>query len=229
MPQIQVYKHNGNVVPVSHAKKTKAYQCPWTGKVISTKPAYVKYLQNLRKERTHARANEQRMKKLGEDLWNQSSFEKIINWIELHPEWFLRNATHNDDFYEKIVKDFSIKITYLRLDWLRSVNNSHHCPHNGVRNWDRNETYADGTPKPSGYPGWNGLIEYTLSHDLRHNIFDRTRICTGSGGSSNGYDFGYDVRFFADDWYGLRKGANLSLLANKTPRSLRYGDKNKHL
>lgn len=208
MPAIRAYKHKGSIIPVDQAKLGKAYQCPWTGKIVGTKQTYVKHLRELRASRMHRRARAKRRQRLGEDLWSQTSFEKIIRWVELHPEWFL-DVAQNSAFYEdrvlynRIRSEFSIRITLLDLSWNNHLSNTHSCPHNGVKNWGREEG------KPTGYPGWGGRIEYELSHELPgfgSDIMDGTRINTGTGGSTNGLNYGFDVKFFIDDWPGLAKG-----------------------
>lgn len=209
MPAIQAYKHKGTIIPVDSAKKGKAYQCPWTGKIVATKRSYVKHLSELRTTRMHRRARQLQWQRLGEDLWNQTSFEKIVRWVELHPEWFLDNAQNTGfssdrDRYDVIRSDFSICITYLNLSWSESVSNSHSCPHNGVTNWGGTRDKA-----PRGYPGWQGCIEYKISHSLPgfgSDILKGTRIHTGGGGSGNGLNYNFEVKFFADDWPGLSKG-----------------------
>lgn len=209
MPAIQAYKHKGTIIPVDQAKKGKAYLCPWTGKIVATKQTYIKHLRELRTTRMHRRARQLRWHRLGEDLWNQTSFEKIIRWVELHPEWFLDNAqktgiSSDRSHYDAIRSDFSICITYLDLRWSDSVSNSHSAPHNGVTNWSKRDE-----DKPVGYPGWQGRIEYELSHALPSfgsDIMRGTRIHTGSGGGRSSKQYGYEVKFFADDWPGLMKG-----------------------
>lgn len=208
MPAIQAYKHKGAIVPVDQAKKGRAYQCPWTGKIIATKKSYVKHLRELRTTRMHRRARQLRWQRLGEDLWNQTSFEKIVRWVELNSEWFLDNAQRQSfadeqKFYDQIRKNFSVRITYLHLVWRDCVSNSHSCPHNGIMNWTRKEDM------PMGYSGWQGRIEYELSHELPgfgSDLMKDTRIHTGTGGSVDGIKYSYEVRFFADDWPGLIKG-----------------------
>lgn len=227
MPKIQAYKHRGTVIPVNEAKTCKAYQCPWTGRVMASKSTYVKHLKKLREERMRANARKRKHKLLLEDLNSQSSFEDIIKWIELHSEWFLDAACHGNPnrYHESIRKDFSVKIVHLRLDWLNRVSNSHSCPRGGVTNWGGCDLLPDGTPKPRGYPGWDGRITYRVSHDVSwvNRAFNEAGIYTGTGGGGRDGLRSYDVKFFMNDWPGLRKKATVDLLANRTPVSIRYG------
>jgi hypothetical protein len=223
MPVIPVYKHRGTIIPVQNARKAQAYQCPWTGKIVATKRAYVKHLQQLRTTRMHSRAKQIRWQRLGEDLWNQTSFENIVQWVELHPEWFLDNAKnrgfHNErDRFDQIRSEFSIRITYLDLKWSNNISNSHSCPRTGVTNWMRSND------KPLGYPGWTGRIEYVISHELPGfgDLFRGIGINTGTGGG-DGTKYGYDVRFFADDWPGLSKGQTWATLKGTQHQPVKIG------
>lgn len=228
MPAIQVYKSKqpGVMIPVDAAKVAKAYQCPWTSDLFATKKSYVKHLKILRTTRMHRRARQLRWHRLSEDLWNQTSFEKIVRWVELHPEWFLNNAKRQSFYadanrYDRVRDTFSIKITYLDLQWDNSVSNTHYCPHNGVTNWGGQKKDA-----PCGYPGWQGRIEYELSHDLPgfgSDLMKGTRIHTGTGGSTNSTNYGFDVKFFADDWPGLAKGQVWETLKGTNMNSFKFG------
>jgi hypothetical protein len=149
-----------------------------------------------------------------------------VRWVELHPEWFLDNASgrgfYSDrDRYEKIRSEFGIRITYLDLHWSNCVSNSHSAPHNGVTNWSKRDE-----DKPVGYPGWKGRIEYKISHDLPSfgsDLMEGTRIHTGTGGSTNGTNYGFGVSFFADDWPGLAGQQLISVLADKQNKGYVYG------
>ena len=227
MPAIKVYKANGKMVPVSEAKVAKAYQCPWTDKVFATKAAYRKHLSELRENRMHKRARENIRNRKLDDLINQTSFEDIVNWIETNPEFFFDGvikfghsgwATRRAHLRE----DFWIKITYLDLRWSDSVSNSHSCPRGGVTCWSSHEA-KDGRPR--GYPGWHGRIEFQISHDLGFgsDVFRSTGIHTGTGGGGGNNCFGYDVKFFASDWPGVRGVAIGNKLANIVQPSVKIG------
>ena len=229
MPAIKAYKHQGKIIPVEQARIGRAYRCPWTDELYSTKPAYVKHLKTLRATRMHRRARENRWQRLGEDLWNQPSFEKIVQWVELHPEWFLDNArrrgfSSDAKRYDSVRDAFTVKITYLDLHWSDRVSNSHDCPHNGVINWGGRKEGA-----PRGYPGWQGRIEYQTSHDLPgfgSDLMEGTRVHTGTGGGTSNNRYGFRVSFFADDWPGLMAQRVLDILADRNVNQIRYGTPN---
>lgn len=203
------------MIPIDKAKIHSGYQCPWSHELFSTKRSYVKHLKNLRTTRMHRRARQLRWGRLGEELWNQTSFEKIVHWVELHPEWFLDNLkqrcwNHDRKFYERIHSDFSVRITYLDLYWSDSVSNAHSCPHNGETNWGGRKPNV-----PRGYHGWTGRIEYQLSHDIPSfgsDVMEGSRIHTGTGGGINENRYGFSVSFFADDWPGLQKNQTWEIL-----------------
>lgn len=160
-----------------------------------------------------------------DELTNQPSFENIIEWIETHPEFFFDRIIHNGragwrDRREHLRDKFWIKMTYLDVHWADYVSNSHSSPRNGVSNWGRDKD------KPVGYPGWQGRIEFQLSHDLGFgsDVFRNVGIHTGSGGGTSDNRYGYDVRFFASDWLGLEKNRVFDILKNERPSSFRYGE-----
>lgn len=222
MPKIEVYKGNGCMIPVSNAKQTKAYQCPWTNKLYANKKSYVAHLKDLRENRMHKRAREIRHNRLGENLWSQPTFEKIIEWIELHPEWFIKKSNRwnwKENEFEKILQIFSIKITYLEMRWNDNVSNTHSCPHNGVTNWGGKNEDA-----PCGYPGWSGKIEYEISHQIPtfgSDLMKGSRIHIGSGGG-NGLNYGYGVELFADDWPELYKNHKQEMVENALQDDINY-------
>ena len=63
----------------------------------------------------------------------------------------------------------------------------------------------DGTPRPRGYPGWGGRIEYQISHDLGFgsDLMRGIGIHTGTGGGIRDNRYGFDVKFFDSDWPGI--------------------------
>jgi hypothetical protein len=207
MPAIKAYKFKDNIVPVDGARVVKAYQCPWTGRIVANKATYVKHLRGLRETRMHARIRALRMQKTLGDLANQPSWPDVINWVERNSWWFLarakqsRGALGHDKWPDP--EDFWIRITYMDINHRDSVSNSHRCPRGGVTNWGGKDTWPDGSLKPRGYPGWYGRIEYQMSHELpgfSRDLFDGTGIGTGSGGGISQNRYGYGVELFDSDW-----------------------------
>jgi uncharacterized C2H2 Zn-finger protein len=228
MPKIKAYKGNGVVIPVEDAKVATAFKCPWTNKIFSTKKSYVTHLKVLREDRIHRNIRNRIKQKMFDELTNQDSFEKIIQWIETHPEFFFDRIVHNDhlgrrDSREHLRDKFWIKMTYLDVSWSETVSNSHSCPRGGVTCWSSHEA-KDGRPR--GYPGWDGRIEFQLSHDLGfgNDIFRNIGIHTGTGGGIRENRYGYDVKFFASDWPALEKSVLFDILKNGRPASFRCGE-----
>ena len=228
MPKIKAYKGNGAIIPVDDAKVATAFKCPWTNKIFSTKKSYVTHLKVLREDRIHRAIRDRTKNKMFEELINQDSFEKIIQWIETHPEFFFDRIVHNGrvgwrDRREHLRDKFWIKMTYLDVSWSETVSNSHSCPRGGVTCWSSHEA-KDGRPR--GYPSWVGRIVFQLSHDLGFgsDIFRNIGIHTGTGGGISENRYGYDVKFFASDWPGLEKSVLFDILKNGRPASFRCGE-----
>jgi hypothetical protein len=212
MPKIQVYKGNNAMIPISVAKKSNAYQCPWTKKLYADKRGYVKHLKNLRETRMHYRARNIITEKTKKELWQQSSFEDVIQWLKNHPEFlfnqFLSKSYSEDkSYFEKYRDSFLFEITYLNLTWSDRCSNTHSKPHNGVTNWGGNVILEDGSPAPRGYAGWTGNIEFKINCNMNRgsDVLSSLRINTGSGGSRSNNGFGYGVTFFEDDWPEIKK------------------------
>jgi len=221
MPRIEVYKGNGVMIPISDAKKAKAFQCPWTDKMFSKKASYVSHLKELRETRMHARARSIIKEKIKTDLWNQPSLESIISWFSLHPEFIfgmdkLEQFYSDQARYEKYRETFSMEITYLSLSWSNGCSNTHSRPHNGVTNWDGRKTLADGTPAPRGYPGWTGNIEFKVNcpNSRMSDVLRKLRIHTGTGGSRGPNRYGYDVTIFDADFPELARNTRYTLADN---------------
>lgn len=223
MPRIKAYKGAGKIIPMEEAKLITAFRCPWTLKVYGNKSDYVKHLKYLRENYMHKRVRVKVVELKKQDLWNQTSFESIIEWIEMNPEFMfdtgLRSGWAND-LAEKYRNKFWMKITYLTLDWTPSASNSHACPRGGVTNWG-----GQGPDAPRGYPGFTGRIEYQMSHDIGFgsDVMRGLGIHTGTGGGGGGNTFGYAVTFFDADWPGLISNRVMDLLGDKDWKHFQYG------
>lgn len=223
MPRIKAYKGAGKMIPVEEAKLVTAFRCPWTKSVYGNKRDYVKHLKHLRENRMHSRIRATALHRKKEDLWNQSTFEDIIKWIEMNPDFMFDNGYRESwrrEGTEKYRDKFWIKITYLKLDWVPHASNTHSCPRNGVTNWGVRENL------PRGYPGYVGSIEYQLNHDIDFgsDVMRGLGINTGTGGGSGQNRFGYGVTFFDADWPGLVSNRVMDLLANNDWKTIRIGE-----
>lgn len=203
MPRIKAYKGNRAIIPVDVAKVSTAYRCPFTEALFNTKRQYVTHLKDLRKTRMHAMARKARHRRLRDDLNNQPTFEKIIEWANNHPEFFFDNAMLHDPFerdsknYAAKRLEFEFKITELSLRWSPHVSNTHDAPYNGVTNWGHYKEDA-----PTGYPGWQGRISYKMTsiNTFASRVLENTGINTGTGGGGGDNTYSYGVIFFDNDW-----------------------------
>ena len=208
MPRIKAYKGNRAIIPVDNAKVATAYRCPFTNNVFGTKKQYVTHLKRLRKERMHKVSRQARYRRLLKEFNSQPSFEKIIDWVENHPEFFFDTAMLNDPFdrnekyYAENRLNFQIKIVKLTVRWDQHVSNSHNAPFNGVKNWCGRDKEL-----PTGYPGWRGhiTIQMTPINTFSSRVFENTGLNTGGGGGGGSGLYGYEAIFFDSDWPELAR------------------------
>jgi len=209
MPAIKAYKSKGKIIPVDAAKVGKAFQCPWTDELFGTKRGYITHLTKLRETRMHKRAKQNIRDKKFADFYNQPSLEAVVNWVNTNPEFFFDNAyrsawAHDRERVLKARDEFWVKITYLDLTYSESVSNSHSAPRGKGTNWGGRET-DNGKSRPRGYPGFGGNIEFQMSHDIGFgsDLFRGTGIHTGTGSGVSDNRYGFDVKFFLDDFPGI--------------------------
>lgn len=222
MPKIQAYTYRNQIIPVADAAEKTVFQCPWTDKIFVKKSQYVKHLKDYRHNRIHIRCRQTNSNRKLQELWNLTSFPEIISWIENNPTvLFDKTAWCDED--KKYRTKFKIAITYLSITHSASVSNTHDCPHNGVTNWSRRDEFRDGTPKPTGYPGWQGRIEYQVSHSLSGitDLLGPARIHTGTGGGLDNHKYGFDVKLFDSDWPSL---TSYQVLTENINNSFDYGN-----
>lgn len=210
MPKIKTYAGKGKLIPIRDAAIIDAYECPWTGKMYRRKEEYVRHLNELREYTFHPRIRARNATKIKEQLWALDSFEAIIKWLTDNSLFMFEQCARPNwmDAKETVdaKKNFKFEITYLNLRYSERVSNSHDCPVGGVTNWRGDELFKDGTPKPKGYPGWEGRIEFKKSHDtgFSSDLLEPLRIHTGTGGGRGiKHSAGYEVKFFKQDWPGL--------------------------
>lgn len=226
MPRIKAYKGAGKIIPVEQAKVATAFRCPWTKKIYGNKRDYVKHLKDLRENYMHSRIRAKSAEMKKQNLWNQPSFEDIVAWVEMNPEFMFDNGFRvgwADEKDKKYRDKFWIKITYLNLNWTNSASNTHSCPRGGVTNWGRREL-----GKPTGYPGFEGRIEYQMSYDIGFgsDLMRGLGIHTGTGGGAGDNRFGYGVTFFDADWPGLVDNRTMDLLADRDWKKIQIGKPN---
>ena len=242
--KVKAYFGNGAVINASHAREGIAHQCPFTGTIIGDRKKYAEHLQKVR-ARIHQTIQVKNAGKIKQELWNLSSFEAIVAWMSSHNE-FLYNQLVDKNSWRYTTKtkekllynppEFKFSISFLDLRWEERLSNTHSAPVGGVQNWGGRDVMKDGTPAPRGYPGWGGRIEFVIQTPLdgfSSDIVKGLRIHTGSGGSGNGTNYGYDVKFFDADWpeltkvygeqFAMEKTMDLIAGRRSAPKTFKYG------
>lgn len=226
MGKIKAYKHNGNLIPVALARVCTAYSCPWTGKLFDHKQSYIRHLRRLqqnKRDQRRATRHTELISKLHNDWIHQPDLKSIVEWVEQNPDFFferLKYRVKNSDQITAARSKFNLRITYLSVNYMDCVSNSHHAPRDGITNWIKDDS------KPRGYPGWSGRIEFvTGGHHstFGSDVFRSTGIHTGTGGSLGNGHYGFSVNIFASDWPGLESQMLLDVLANQPPKSFEWG------
>lgn len=95
-----------------------------------------------------------------------------------------------------------VRVNASRVQFSKTVSNAHCCPAGGVTNWHRHEMFADGTPKPVGYPGARLDLEIEIEGMWSVYLSDlvrRTTLRTNSGGSCDS-KCNYSITLFAQEF-----------------------------
>lgn len=158
------------------------------------------------------------------DLQSQPSLESIAQWFSLHSDRLSRlRFKHAISKLKKPPADLSIRITYLNLRYDDLVSNTHSAPKNKQTNWSRE------SDKPLGYPAFHGLIEFQQAlgwkelDSFLHPAMSGLGIHTGSGGGIGKGRYGYDVKFFIEEWPGLEAIKIYDVLCDKDHQRRTYG------
>lgn len=204
------------------------WQCPHTKKLFEDQKEYKSHLTKIARERrkikhnNHIRATF--FEWLTEERLKLDSIKDMSQWL-LDNQRIIMDAANlipcgnwaEDKFYDT---DLFTKIDFSHLRWGLETSNSHCCPKGGVTNWAGREMFADGTPKPKGYPGWSGRVDGSLKRLKKHmsnypasGFFKLVGIHTGTGGGGN-ESFGWDVKIFAKEWPGPVAELTFNKLAN---------------
>ena len=192
------------------------WKCPKTSKLFEDQDAYKKHLVVLAQARR--KIKHQNMIKNTFFEWLDDQRENVVMNVNDIPEWLMTNqqtimdavnaipgqwASFGDKFADG---DLFTKIELERPYWGGNISNSHSCPKGGVQNWGAKGTFADGTPKPTGYPGWSTRINGSLKRNKKNmssypasGLFKIVGIHTGTGGGGN-ESFGWDAKIWAEEW-----------------------------
>ena len=206
----------------------QAYKSDQDGKIFEDKKKYQLHLRKLASARLAEKKVEQMEAQRKQFLVNMGqvkSLAELNQFIKDNWKWFWANGAQREfymwgsnkgktpNFHE--YHDVSI----LDLYWKEDLSNSHSCPRGGVQNFDTRADYNKG--KPNSYPGWQARINIKVKPPMsKHkkdpymhdgwgsSYFDRTTICTGSGGGGGHHDkdgikyvsYSYDIKLWAADF-----------------------------
>jgi hypothetical protein len=212
MPAAKFYRHKDVMIPVDEAKIVDGYVCPFTKKSFVTKKSYLKHLLDYRKTKIHRHAKFCTTRRTLTKIQNSaSSLEELVTAVNTNSMKFqdlMHSSMRRWDAFDKNNQnpkwDFELEITHLSVRFQSSISNNYNHPKNGVTNYSGRELFPDGTPKPTGYPGFRGRIECRSTWYHGSDILRSMGILTGTGGGIRNHVYGYDCTIFLDDWPGLK-------------------------
>lgn len=192
------------------------WQCPHTKKLFEDQREYKTHLSKLARERRKVKHDNlirsTFFEWLDEERLKLDSINDIPGWL-IDNQRIIMDAANlipcgnwaGEGFYDT---DLFTEIKFNQMKWGNQISNSHSCPKGGVTNWGGREKNADGTPRPNGYPGWQGYLSGSLKRLKKHmsfypasGFFKLVGIHTGTGGGGN-QSFGWDIKLFAEEWPG---------------------------
>jgi hypothetical protein len=214
-----------------------AYKCDSTGKLFEDKAKYQKHIRKIAYDRRVQRKIDA-AHKADIQWWHDNFYNRVKSMAQLqaailhHKDVFAARGVKNyfSGIRDKLKPTPIIKFKEFNIRYSEHVSNTHRCPIGGVTNWGGREKDA-----PRGYPGWHGHFEYTVqsykgqthSYPGGSDMWERTRIHTGTGGGGGGtpaqeklfqQNFGYGVQLFASDWPAMaaeyEKAKMMKILVN---------------
>lgn len=207
------------------------WKCPQTGKLFEEQQKYKNHLAVLAKARRKVKQQNYIKSAFFEWLDDERS-NKVLSINDI-PQWLLNNQQtimdavcaipgHWASFDDK----FADGDSFTRIEfgnstrWDANLSNSHSCPRGGVQNWGGKGMFADGTPKPNGYPGWGLRVSGSLKRNKKlmssypaSALFNIVGIYTGTGGGGN-ENFGWDAKVFAQEWSCAASAVTFAKLVN---------------
>ena len=215
-------------------------------KLFEDKIKYINHLRKLAEQRRALRKVEQMEAERESFLVRIGQVESISalnKFIKDNWKWFWANGAENNHYRwsHKGAAPFHeyVDVSIINTKWNEQLSNSHSCPRTGKTNWGGYES-KNGVPR--GYPGWHGRINIAVKPPMTSHkknpymldgwgsaYFDRTIICTGSGGGGSGNDcksYSYDVDLWAADFPVMheliRREQYLEKENNRRQREWRY-------
>ena len=200
--------------------KVLVWKSTQDGKLFEDKTKYTNHLRKLAGQRRSLRKVEQMEAERESFLVQMGQVESISalnKFIKDNWKWFWANGAKNDfyRFDQRTSAPFHeyVDVSIIDVRWNENLSNSHNCPRTGETNWGGYQS-KDGVPR--GYPGWSGRINIRVNPPMTSHkknpymldgwgsaYFDRTIICTGTGGGGSGNDcksYSYDVNLWAADF-----------------------------
>jgi hypothetical protein len=193
--------------------KITVRKCPWTQKLFECDQKYMVHLRELRTLLSFRRDIQRAI--------NQS--DQIFEWAaqnvrttEEFEKWFKDNwdvfALRNHAIYNrrwnpnrKLKKTvlptlISVSCRQTTPDW-EEPRNSHSCPRNGVKNWERKSDL------PTTYPGWGFRLDFSYKGSFSGfvtEMFDGTIVNCDRGGGGGPQSYSTGITLWADDWPAMR-------------------------
>lgn len=185
------------------------------GKLFEDKKKYQTHLRKLAAKRREVRKIEE-VERGREEFLNRmgqvDNVDELNQFIKDNWAWFFANGIsdqwHDPRKHHEFHEFVDVSVKDMRFG---NYANTHSCPRNGgVQNFMQ----KDGAPKK--YPGWRGRIDIKVKPGMYKykgatymrdgfgsSYFNKTGICTGSGGGGSGDGFksySYDVKIWAADF-----------------------------
>jgi hypothetical protein len=181
------------------------WKCDADGKLFEDKSKYQKHLRKLAAKRAAERkiaAYETDLELFFDTMGQVGSFSELEQFIKDNWARFRTNCHKNGSWRKRSFAKNDDQLISLSLSgfyFKQDLRNSHDAPRKGVENFDSRSEHNKG--KPIGYPGWSGRISYNVTNStgFGSDYFERTPICTGSGGGGD-RGLSYELRLWAADF-----------------------------
>lgn len=175
------------------------------GKLFEDKKKYSNHLRKLAAKRNAERKiaqYETDLELFFDTMGQVASFDELQQFIQDNWARFRTNCHKNGSWRKRSFAQKDDQLLDIKLSgfiFKQDMSNSHNSPRAGVENFDTRCESNKG--KPNGYPGWQGRITYSVTNStgFGSDYFERTPICTGSGGGGDG-SLSYELKLWASDF-----------------------------
>ncbi len=203
--------------------KVEVWKCPKTKKVFFGRDEYREHILALRTRVNAERAWKRERNLIKERVWyaiNSISSPRVLaEYVQKHFHDIMIAHNGTTPTIVEVIREMEMTdFRFVNLGYREHCSNTHEAPRDGVQNWSKDED------KPTGYPGFRGRVEYTVTN--RPKSLDE-RLERGNGShivldinstlkyigikTSNGStrtDTGkarYDVTLFLSDFRAMKK------------------------